>query len=422
MKRLDPMYRLQFSDLVLEPSPDHEKTKAQLAKLSPTAVAGYERLLVRERKRYDRMYPCLQKDYSSPFTMLHPDLLKAIPHLSLGRSMHDELCRYFDEDPLRISFTFQSKYLGMSPWECPAAFMIIPFIEHAFGVWHAIGGLSRISEVMAKVAQENGAKIFLSTPVKQLVVEGRAVKGVRLEDGRQVLADEVIVNADFGYAMSRLVPDGLLRKYGPAQLAKKEFSCSTFMLYLGLKKTYDLPHHTIVFSNDYAKFIQEIAHGREIPGDISFYIRNASPVDPTLAPPGKSNLYVLVPMTNTRSGIVWKDHQQAFRDRVIAAIQEKTAMKDLAENIEVEKVVTPDDWEHSMNCHVGATFNLAHSLWQMLYFRPHNRFEELDHCYLVGGGTHPGSGLPTIYESGRITSNMICRVHGVAFESFNKHV
>ncbi len=97
-------------------------------------------------------------------------------------------------------------------------------------------------------------------------------------------------------------------------------------------------------------------------------------------------------------------------------------MKDLTQQIEVEKVVTPADWQHEMAVFEGATFNLAHTLSQMLYFRPRNKFEELDHCYLAGGGTHPGSGLPTIYESGRITANMICRAHGVPFESLNLHV
>lgn len=422
VRPVDPMYRLEFEGFALEPSTDHARTKAQLAKLSPQAVAGYERLLAREKIRFQRMYPCLQKDYSSLRRMVHPDMLRALPHLALGRSMHEQLCRYFDQDNLRICFTFQSKYLGMSPWECPAAFMIIPYVEHAFGIWHPIGGLSRISEVMADLARAHGARIHLSTPVKQLLLDGRVAKGVVLADGTKVAADEVVINADFGHAMSQLVPPGVLRKYSPAQLAKKEFSCSTFMLYLGVKKQYNLPHHTIYFSKDYARFIQQIAHGTEIPRDLSFYIRNASVTDPTLAPAGKSNLYVLVPMPNNRSGIRWAEHRREFRDLVMDAIQQRTPLKDLAANIEVEKVITPQDWEQELDVYAGATFNLAHSIRQMLYFRPHNRFEELAHCYLVGGGTHPGSGLPTIYESGRITANMICRAHGVAFQSHNLHV
>ena len=67
-------------------------------------------------------------------------------------------------------------------------------------------------------------------------------------------------------------------------------------------------------------------------------------------------------------------------------------------------MITPIDWDQDIHVYQGATFNLAHHLKQMMYFRPHNRFQELDHCWLVGGGTHPGSGLPTIFESARITA------------------
>ena len=93
-------------------------------------------------------------------------------------------------------------------------------------------------------------------------------------------------------------------------------------------------------------------------------------------------------------------------------------MSDLRQHIKEEVVYTPKTWM-DMNIQFGATFNLAHSLKQMMHLRPRNKFEELGNCYLVGGGTHPGSGLPTIYESGRIAANMISKRHGVVFESKN---
>ena len=96
-------------------------------------------------------------------------------------------------------------------------------------------------------------------------------------------------------------------------------------------------------------------------------------------------------------------------------------MTDIEDHICEEIIFTPQTWQN-MNIQYGATFNLAHSLMQMLYFRPHNKFEELGNLYLVGGGTHPGSGLPTIYESGRIAANLISKQHGVSFQSKNQQV
>lgn len=185
---------------------------------------------------------------------------------------------------------------------------------------------------------------------------------------------------------------------------------------VGLDKIYrELPHHTIVFADDYRSSIQSIFDSKELTDDISFYIRNSSVTDPYVAPKGRSGLYVLVPAPNQNSGIDREKQKFEFRDRVIRKIVERTPLKDLESHIIAEQMMTPLDWEKKSNVYLGATFNLAHTLTQMLYFRPHNRFEEIDNMYLVGGGTHPGSGLPTIYESARISSNIISEKYGVPY-------
>lgn len=416
--RLDTLYRLRFDDKTLDCANDNETMRKNIAAVFPGEEAGYDRLMTREAVRYRYLYPCLQKDYATLGRMANKDLFLAIPRLSLTRSMHQELGRYFKDDKLKISFTFQSKYLGMSPWECPAAFMIIPYIEHKHGLWHVRGGLSEISVAMERVAQANGVVTQVNTPVKRLLLEGRKAVGVELENGYQAHADEVVINADFGYAMSNLVPADLPSKWRKDKLPTKKWSCSTFMLYLGLDKLYDAPHHQIVFSNDYHTFVDQIFKGT-LPTDLSVYVRNASISDPTLAPKGHSAVYVLVPMPNNLSGVDWDAIKHEMRDKVLRMMEDKAGMPGLAKHIVFEKVITPKDWETTFNVYKGATFNLGHNLMQMLSFRPRNRFEDIDNCWLVGGGTHPGSGLPTIYESGRITANLISSKYKVAYISKN---
>ncbi len=408
IRALDPMYQLSFKDKVLRPTTDRERMKAQIETLFPGNGAGLETFHATEKVRYDRMYPCLKKDYSSAASMLSGPLLRALPHLSLGRSLYDVLGDYFSAEDLRISFTFQSKYLGMSPWQCPGAFGLIPYVEHAFGIDHVIGGLSMISEAMAKVAREHGATIRLNNQVKQIQVKNGEARSILLADGSSVEADAVVINADFGHAMETLFEPGIIRKYTPKKLRNKKYSCSTFMLYLGLDKIYDEAHHNVIFADNYKANIEDIAQGVGPSDDMSIYVRNASITDPTLAPKGHSALYVLVPVANTRSGIAWTPElTRAYRDKVIARIVAKTGMKDLASHIRQERVITPLEWVDNFNLFLGATFNLGHTLSQMLYFRPHNKFEEIGRVYLVGGGTHPGSGLPTIYESARISADLI---------------
>ncbi|HKL22773.1 MAG TPA: phytoene desaturase family protein, partial [Tichowtungia sp.] len=396
-----------------------EKMKPEIERVFPDRAGTYDTFIDREKKRFDALYPCLQQSYHSWKSFFRPHLIKAVPHLGIGKSLYDIMLNTFHEEKLALSFTFQAKYLGMSPWECPGLFSIIPYIEHSMGIYHPIGGLSRISDTMADTARKNGAEIHLNAPVKEIIVRDGAARGVELESGETIDADEVIINADFAYAAANLFAPGVLKKYSPAKLEKKKFSCSTFMLYLGLDTQYDMPHHTIFFAGDYKKNVDDIFHLHEPDDDLSVYVRNASITDPTLAPEGHSAVYVLVPMPNLRCGINWKEKQTAFRETVLDIMEERGGMENLREHIVEEKMLTPEGWRDELNVFEGATFNLAHSWDQMIHLRPRNKFEEVDNCYLAGGGTHPGSGLPTIYESGRIAANLISRKYGVEFTSAN---
>jgi phytoene desaturase len=185
------------------------------------------------------------------------------------------------------------------------------------------------------------------------------------------------------------------------------------MLYLGLDKVYDVPHHHFLFARDVRQNMADIYGSPALSDDFSIYLCSPSVTDDTLAPEGCSSFYVLVPVANLRADIDWDKDREAFRDRVIDIIKERTSMKDLDEHISEEVVITPLDWERKLNVYEGAVFSLAHVIPQMLCFRPHNQFEELGRCYIAGGGTNPGSGMPTIYESGRIAADLISQKHGI---------
>jgi len=213
-------------------------------------------------------------------------------------------------------------------------------------------------------------------------------------------------DADFARAMEKLVPDGLRRRWTNRKLNQKKYSCSTFMMYLGVEGRFDLPHHTIHIARDYERNLDEIENRHVLSEDPSFYIQNACVTDPTLAPRGHSTLYVLAPVTHQHARVDWDRERARFRDRLLDKV-EAAGCKDIRSRIRYERILTPHDWEHRYQIYRGATFNLAHSLDQMLHLRPRNRFEDLDGVYLVGGGTHPGSGLPVIFESARISTRLL---------------
>lgn len=413
--RLDPMYEIRFDDEVFRAGDNTEDTKAEIERLFPGQSAGMDRFLKREGERLHKLLPAFERSFPSAASTLDPTLLPALPHLSLGTTIFDNLKKYFSDDKLALLFSFQSKYLGMSAWECPGAFAMLSYMEHEHGIFHTIGGLTEIPLALGKAAAECGARIHTGTPVKELILDGRKVAGVELENGECVYADSVVINADFAHVMANLVPSNSLKKYTKEKLDSMKYSCSTFMIHLGVDKLYDLPHHTIVFARDYKRNIEEIFNKHTASTDISFYVRNASVTDPTLAPEGKSSIYILVPTPNLDGDIDWDETRDRYRQLAFDAIAERLGIDDFEDHIEVEKIYTPKTWEEELDIFKGATFNLSHCLSQLAFMRPHNQFEEFKNCFLVGGGTHPGSGLPTIFESARISSNLICDSFGLSY-------
>jgi phytoene desaturase len=408
---VNPMYRLKFGDgKTFNPwsSKYKENMMAEIENKFPGESSGYISYLKREEIKYQRLIPCLQVPYSSWKDFFKLRFVKALPYLDAHMSIYSTLEKYFKDEQLKLAFTFQAKYIGMSPWEAPGTFSIIPYLEHSDGIYHIEGGLNKLSKVMADVIREDGGRIELSTPVDEIIFENKKAVGIKLSNGQIVKGSHIIMNADFANGMSKLIPEKLRKKYSDSNLYKKKYSCSTFMLYLGINKIYrDIPHHNIIFAKDYRSNIDDITKRKILSEDYSFYVQNASVSDSTLAPQEKSTIYVLVPVPNNKSEIDWEDKKISFRDKVIKDMETKGGFKDLSLYIEEEKIITPKDWEDEKDVFLGATFNLGHQVSQMLIFRPHNKLEGYENLYLVGGGTHPGSGLPTIYESGRITASLI---------------
>ena len=262
---------------------------------------------------------------------------------------------------------------------------------------------------MARIAEGMGVKILRDTAVEEMLFEGRRVTGVRTAE-ETITADAVVVNADFAQAMQKMVPNRLRTRWTDERIAKKKFSCSTFMMYLGIEGRYDdVAHHTIYLSKSYEQNLKDIEQEHNLTSeDASFYVQNAGVTDETLAPKGMSTLYVLLPVTHEHANVNWPEQEAKFRTMALKQL-EKIGITDVEKRIRVEKRLTPKSWNSDFGLHLGATFSMAHSLKQMLHLRPHNRFEDLDGVYLVGGGTHPGSGLPVIFESARITSRLLLK-------------
>lgn len=408
--RLEPYTRLRFwDDTQLDITTDQEKLKQQLAAFRSDLPEAFDRWFAEQAHKYDVGYePYLSEPARPLLGYLRANELGTAVSFRPWETLYQHFWNAFRDERLVYALSYPAKYLGMHPTLSASVFSLIPYIEMAFGVWHPQGGFRALAQSIAQAFQDLGGKIHLDTPVKQVWLQNRQAQGVELSNGERITADAVVVNADFADAVQTLIPQDARGKYSAKFFGNKQFSCSTFMLYLGINRHYDhLPHHQLYLSENIRKrdrpFIDDSALDELDP---PFYVCNPTTVDSSNAPEGHSTLYVLVPIPHTGHGVDWQKKAQSYRDLVISRLP-LLGFDAVEKHIVTESCYTADTWQNDYSVYLGAVFNLSHTWRQLGPFRPPIRSENIHQLYWVGGAVHPGSGLMTILEAAKNTANFV---------------
>lgn len=403
-KQLEPFMHIRFWDgTQLDLTSKLDAFKAQLAAIRPDLPAAFDRWYAEHVRKNEAGYkPYLGSPVRSILGYLRPDELTTALLFRPWESLYQQFWRFFKDERLVYAFSYSSKYLGMHPTVSASVFSLIPFLEFADGVWHPEGGFRALAQALGKAAEDLGVRIHLNQPVNQVWIENGQVRGVELADGTRISADAVVVNADFGYGIQHLIPESARGRYSDRKLSRMQFSCSTFMLYLGVNRRYEnLPHHQIYLSENIRRrdrpWIDDSALDEENP---PFYVCNPTLIDPSNAPEGHSTLFVLVPIPNTSHNVDWTTKQQSYRDFIIKRMP-LLGFEDVEKHIVAETCYSALTWRDDYQVHLGAVFNLSHTWSQLGPFRPPIRSDNIRNLYWIGGAVHPGSGLLTILEAAR---------------------
>lgn len=316
--------------------------------------------------------------------------------------------RYFKNENLQKAFSFQNIYVGQNPYKAPALFAMLPAAELTEGTLFPIGGMFSITEKMMSLAMEAGARFIYSTPVARIETDGDHVNGVILQNGETVTADLVIANADLPYVYRELLPD----KRKSERIENMRYSCSAIVIHWGLDKVYpQFSHHNVFLSDDYKNNLDRIFDDKSISDHPSFYVHAPVRSDPTAAPEGGDSISVIIPSGHysEQNEHNWNELKNKARLSVISRLK-KLGMTDIEDHIKFEICYLPQTWQNIFNLSKGATFgSLNHSIFQMGYFRPHNRHNRYKNLYFAGGSTHPGSGIPLVLLSAKLTSERIIK-------------
>jgi phytoene desaturase len=296
-------------------------------------------------------------------------------------------------------------YLGLSPYDAPATYSLLQYTELADGVWFPTGGMYRVIESLVGIAESLGVRFLYNTSAEAIEVNGDQATGVLLNDGRRLTADVIVANADLPYVYKNLLPESSLGN----NLEKARYTCGAITFYWGVKKVYSqLRTHNVFLSTDYRSSFDRIFHDYTLPDEPSFYIHAPARVDPSAAPHSQDTLMALVPVGHLHQNkpqdmdaLVKKARSTVFKRLT------ESGITDLDQNIKFEIVYSPKTWQNLYNLTHGAAFGLSHDFWQVGYLRPKNRHLQYRNLYFVGASTHPGTGLPIVLLSAKLTSERI---------------
>ena len=426
---IEPICRYFFPDgSTMDASTDKGKMETAIAQLSPNDVEAYKRFL----KYAERIHELTAEIFM--FTPIHEfrklmrpryfRTLFRLHQIDPFRTVHQSVSRFFSDPRLIQLFDRYATYNGSDPFQAPATLNIIPYIEHGLGGYYIKGGIYRLVEALETVARERGVQIYTSAEVERICrVGNRRVNGVQV-NGEWIDADYVLCGADAVVAYHELIltknttPTSMLKarvlgqghQHRREKLDQLEPSLSGMVFLWGVKgKHPKLAHHNIIFSSDYNTEFRQIFRHQQVPDEPTIYIAITSKADTSHAPVDGENWFVLLNMPYLAPGQLWEKEKVRMRRVVLDRL--KQLGFDIADQIAVEQVYTPEDFSELYASNRGSIYGVSSNSKTTAFKRLPNRSRLLKGLYFAGGSVHPGGGIPLVMLSGKMAAALIAEDH-----------
>lgn len=411
LRPVDPYYEIRWRDgSKYRVQKDHAAMLEEVRRLSPRDVKGYEKFLTDSEKRYEFGFEGLGR---RPMNKLM-DLIKELPgfvRLRADRSVYAHAAARVKDPRLRMALSFHPLFIGGDPVHVTSMYILVSHLEKEFGVHYAMGGVQAMADAMTRVIREQGGEVVQNAEVDEITVKNGRATGVVTQDGDRVEADIVVSNADPGHTYARLLRNQTKRRWTSKKLKKARWSMGLFVWYFGTKGTAgkwsDVGHHTILNGPRYKGLLKDIFMKRHLAKDMSIYLHRPSVTDPTAAPEGDDTFYALSPVPNLHGESVdWAEMQEEYRQN-LANVLNDNLIPGFEDHLSASEIFTPDTFQTRYLSPFGAGFSLEPRIFQSAWFRPHNISEEFDNLYLVGAGTHPGAGIPSVVTSSEVLTQLV---------------
>jgi len=408
LKKLSPSYRIfnEADGKIYDFFSDLEKNISIFETIEQGAGEKLRTYIETTKKQYDiATREFMYKNYDSIFDFFNKRVFTEGRNLPLFSKVSKIVNASFKADILRKVMQYQTVLLGTSPNDAPGIYTLMNYVDFVGGVWYPDKGICMIPEALKKISEKHSVQYFLNSPVKRIIAQGGVVQGVELQSGRTIEADIVISNADMHHTETSLLPKEL-QTYGEGYWQKKILAPSAFILYLGLKeKVPSLSHHNLFFAKDWNKNFKQIFNSKQFPDNPSIYLCCPSKTDSSVAPEGKENIFVLVPIA---PGIEYGDiDMDLYTEKILRTLETEFKIENIKEKIEYQKTYCVKDFVQDYNSFKGTALGLAHTLMQTGIFRPNNISKKVKNLFYVGAGTNPGIGMPICLISAELVYKRI---------------
>jgi phytoene desaturase len=405
LRALDPYYRVFFAPgSPVDIGPDRGRVEELFEGFEPGGAGRLRRYLDTAKYKYDvAMKEFLYKEYGSVFDFLNLRMLVEGSRLNVFGRLDKSVRRYFQDRRARQILEYAMVFLGTDPSQAPALYSIMSHVDLNLGVHYPSGGLQAVGAALARLAVEQGAEIHYRQEVRKIVVEdGRARKV--LTDKAEFGGQAVLVNADYAFAETRLL-EPAWQSYPARYWERRVLAPSFFVLYLGVRKRLEsLVHHNLYFSPDWERHFDAIFRQPSWPEKPCFYVSCISKTDAEAAPPGRENVFVLVPVAPGLDDA--EEARERYAQEVIRHVEEISG-ESFRADLEVRRIFSHRDFIGDYNAYKGTALGLAHTLNQTAVFRPRFRSRKVENLYYAGQYTHPGVGVPMVLIAAQVVSGLL---------------
>ena len=402
LERLDPGYQVYFGKNDSIYIGDHlEKIYDEFERVEKGSAQKLKKFIQKASNNYKiAMNDLVYRPGISPLELITPETIKKLGYFF--SNVKKEVTKDFKNPRLTQILQFPVLFLGAKPADTPAFYNFMNFADFGLGTWHPKNGMYSIVEAMVSLAKSLGVKIFLNSPVEEILLEKNKATGIKIKN-EIILSDIILSGADYHHTET-LIPSNY-RAYSEAYWNKKVFAPSSLLFYIGIdKKIKNVSHHTLFFDVDFDSHASAIYDNAKWPDEPLFYANFPSISDPNMAPKGKETCFFLIPIAPGLEDT--ESIRKKYFDIVFNRLEKLTGQQ-LRNDILFKESFCVNDFVSVYNSYKGNAYGMANTLFQTAFLRPKLKSKKVENLFFSGQLTVPGPGVPPALISGKLVAGLI---------------